>query len=69
MEKRNFIYWLILVVMCIGLIIVGTLILKKRAAIITSPKVKPAVQANDTKPIDSYIPDRPWRKGDPEPKN
>lgn len=74
MERRNLIYWIVLIVLVAALGTVGVLILRKRSTALLPQPIGGAGQKTvlppGTRPIESYVPERPWQEGDaPIPTN
>lgn len=75
MDRRTLIYGSVLGVLCVAIVVVVVLILRKRATVIpiqTIPIVQQQKTKADTSPpvkmITSYTPERPFQPGDPIPK-
>ncbi|MBU1907811.1 hypothetical protein KKF59_01615 [Patescibacteria group bacterium] len=69
MERKNIIYGIILGTLITAIIVVGVLILRKRAEVSLPFQTKSSVEAETqlppgTRPIESYTPERPWQEGD-----
>lgn len=71
MEKRTLVYWIILAILVIALGTVGVLILRKRASLpgtigtgIQNQSGSAKKEPPKAKPIESYVPERPYQAGD-----
>ncbi len=75
MQRSSLIYGITLGLMCIAIVVVGVLILRKRAMIVpvqvsvpTSQRKPPAVNSPQPRPITSYQPERSFQPSDPIPE-
>lgn len=69
MERKNIVLFIILALLIVAIAVVGVLILRKRtkefAPRATSTVIQPVKLPPGTKPLESYVPERPWQEGDP----
>lgn len=69
MERRNFVYWIILAVLVIALAVVGVLVLRKRAAPpayvpVGGTTSVPRQPPPESKALEDYVPAEPFKAGD-----
>lgn len=69
MERRNLLYGIILAVLCITIVTVVVLILRRQAAVPVAPitQTRTVTAPAGTIPLKDTKFERPWKKGDPEP--